>query len=136
VCGDKQIFLNSGSRLPDFTRICLLLGLRCTVCMSDYTDETYRKFLGLRCVLIRVPSYPTTRVVAVTYSVCVYLLYGGPTSRTHRIVNFLVCVIRLLWYPDAAIRLPRYSDVHEVLGLRLYTMCMPDYTDVHIMVNC
>src|SRR6218665_1638895 len=58
VCVDKQLFLNSGSRLRDFTRICHLLGLRCTVCMSDYTDEMYRKFLGLRLFITRRPDYP------------------------------------------------------------------------------
>src|SRR6218665_1947429 len=47
-----------------------------------------RHFLGLRRVFTRVPSYPTTHVVAVTYLVCVYLLYRGPTTRTHRIVIF------------------------------------------------
>ena len=85
----------------------------------------YRKFLGLRCVLIRVPSYPTTRVVAVTYSVCVYLLYGGPTIRTHRIFLDLRYLTTRI-YPVAAIWLARYSDVHEVLGLILYTICLID----------
>src|SRR6218665_1291695 len=59
----------------------------------DYGDRGICHFLGLRCVFTRVPSYPTTHVVTVAYLVCVYLLYGGPTTRTHRIVNFLVCVI-------------------------------------------
>src|SRR6218665_1426879 len=96
LCVGRQANIShSGSRLPDFTRICQLLGLRCTVCISDKTDEMYRKFLGLRCVLIWAPSYPTTHVVAVTYLVCVYLLYGGPITRTLRIVNFLVCVVFL-----------------------------------------
>src|SRR6218665_3173076 len=40
----------------------------------------------MRCVFTRVPSYPTTHL-AVSYLVCVYLLYGGPPTRTHRIVN-------------------------------------------------
>src|SRR6218665_964483 len=84
-------------------------------------DRGIRHFLGLRCAFIRVPSYPTT-LVAVSYLVYIYLLYGGPPTRTHRIVNFLVCVIGILGYPVAAIWIPRYSDAHEVLGLRLYTM--------------
>src|SRR6218665_1419115 len=81
-------------------------------------DRGICHFLGLRCVFTRVPSYPTIHVVTVAYLVCVYLLYGGPTTRSHRIVNFLVCVIWLLGYPVAAVWIPRYSDVHKVLGLR------------------
>src|SRR6218665_575323 len=84
----------------------------------DYRGQRYLSLSWSALCFTRVPSYPTTHVVTVAYLVCVYLLYGGPTTRTHRIVNFLVCVIRLLGYPFAAIWIPRYSDVHKVLGLR------------------
>src|SRR6218665_815404 len=62
-------------------------------------DRGICHFLGLRCVFTRVPSYPTTHVVTVAYLVCVYLLYGGPTIRTHRIVKFLGLRYLTTWVP-------------------------------------
>src|SRR6218665_1160069 len=86
VCVSTSKYFST--RVPDYpsSRVSVTYLVCVVLCVCPTTrTEMYRKFLGLRCVLIRVPSYPTTRVVAVTYSVCVYLLYGGPTIRTHRI---------------------------------------------------
>src|SRR6218665_1026759 len=64
---------------------------------TSVIDSQGQRYLSLSwsalCYYSGTYSYPTTYVVAVTYQVCVYLLYGGPTNRTHRIVNYLVCVI-------------------------------------------
>src|SRR6218665_2726539 len=90
VCVSTSKYFST--RVPDYptshVSVTYLVCVVLCVCPTTRT-EMYRKFIGLRCILIRVPSYPTTRVVAVTYLVCVYLLYGVPTTRTHR----TMCVV-------------------------------------------
>src|SRR6218665_3352332 len=70
--------------------------LELCVATSKYLSTPVVDYRGQRYLSLSwsaLSSYPTTHVVTVAYLVCVYLLYGGPTTRTHCIVNFLVCVI-------------------------------------------
>src|SRR6218665_740628 len=69
----------------------------------------------------RLPGYPTTHV-AVTYLVCVVLLYEGPTTRTPRITNFLVCVYILSVWPTTRTQCIAisWSALCYYIGTRLF----------------
>src|SRR6218665_1577162 len=89
MCCDKQIFINTIPRLPDYSRSRHLLGLRCFIIrMPDYTDAPYHKLLGLRLYTKCMADY--TDAMYCNFLVCVVLLYRytviriwAPATRTY-----------------------------------------------------